>query len=204
MPLATVKFGEVSPEKFAKLQEAFTSEFHGGNHTDNSGTVIDHGSTVDYKYDSEKQVLTLNVEKINHFHFRRPSPEEVVDGLKDYVEEVLGELPPDYQEPEENQEEVSGETTEPKIVKVEGSKPETEVNSGAIAGISSTTENAPATKENTSNGIETDGTEATTIEETNSETVNNEEQVATDETGTETTTEEVKPQFVPKTKSTVA
>lgn len=165
MSLATVKFGEVDAEKFAKLQEAFTTEFHGGNHTDNSGTIIDHGSTVDYKYDVEKQALTLNVEKINRFHFRKPDPDEVIDGLMAYVEEVLGELPPDYQEPEENQEEVSGETGEPEIVKIERSEPETEVNSGAITGITPTIENAPATKENQSSGETTTESKTTEVSE---------------------------------------
>lgn len=182
MSLATVKFGEVDAEKFAKLQEAFTTEFHGGNHTDNSGTIIDHGSTVDYKYDSEKQALTLSVEKINRFHFRKPDSDEVINGLKAYVEEVLGELPPDYQEPEEDQTEIVSETGESEITQVEGSEPASEVNSGNIAGISPTTENSPATKENHQTGEpETNQTEQSSVSE-----------------------ERPTPQFTPKMKPTIS
>lgn len=113
MSLASFTLAGVTPEQFEKLQEAFTTEFHGGgNHSDSGGTFIDHAATVDYKYDGESN-LTLSIERVSRLLFKKVRVEEVESNLRDFITEVLGETPSDKQpEPEVTTEELEPVETE--------------------------------------------------------------------------------------------
>jgi hypothetical protein len=90
MSLAILHFTGVTPEKFAILQNSATKEMGGGNHTETSGTISDHGATAGYSYDGVN-VLTITVEKIGRVFFHKPSLEDVSKGISAWIEDTLAE-----------------------------------------------------------------------------------------------------------------
>lgn len=90
MSLAILHFEGVTPEKFAILQNSAIKEMGGGNHTETTGTISDHGATADYSYDGVN-VLTVTVEKVSRIFFHKPSIDEVQGGIQKWIEDTLAE-----------------------------------------------------------------------------------------------------------------
>jgi hypothetical protein len=98
MSLATINVTNVTEEKFLALQDSATKEFK-GHFTQatvgfvTSGTLVDHGSTVDYTFDLSKNEIVFDIINIGRVFFKKPSVEQVKEAVVGWVEEVIAQMP---------------------------------------------------------------------------------------------------------------
>lgn len=99
MSLATINVENVTLEKFAAVVNSANTEFKGhftkgtiANLT--TGTLQDHGSTVDYTYDSSKNLLVFDIVTIGRVFFHKPSVAQVKEAIIKWVEDAMAEATP--------------------------------------------------------------------------------------------------------------
>lgn len=100
MSLATIKVDNVTTDKFAALLKSMQVDFknHFTKTSDDAGnyagTLIDHGSTVDYIYDVKSSVLTFDVEALHHgFLTGKTSVDQVKQDVVGWVETTVANMP---------------------------------------------------------------------------------------------------------------
>lgn len=179
MAVLSFKAKPVTKEQFEEFNKAVHEDYHVGNPTDTSGTIQDHSSTVDYKYDKDKQEVLFNIEKVHRGFFEKVDPEQVKNQLMNFLNDVTSGDdieavdPEDEENPEEHQTNdlVTSDNLPSKNFKVEttGGQQVTEPNPEfkAPEPISPTGENFPVTQDKPGEPVEPT-TGANTPEPTNS------------------------------------
>jgi len=170
MAVLSFKAKPVTKEQFEEFNKAVHEDYRVGNPTDTSGTIQDHSSTVDYKYDEEKQEVLFNIEKVHRGFFEKTDPEQIKNQLLNFINDVTSGDSIEAVDPEEETEpEEAVEESETLVIESTGGQQVTESNPNFKTSkpISPTGENFPVTQDKPGKPVEP-VTGANTPEPTNS------------------------------------